>query len=206
MKNALFSTISSEWQPEKLKFVEEVVHCKPSSSPSAMRFSELFELNITKRFRAMKVKVWEITDTAKLCESGYGHVCASAEPFENQFLTLHTKVLRSTKNSKSCGLTTAWKIEYVQRRDCVYVRNALMTFLLSVVHSPPLIRSIGITFMYIVMHCSPTLHCELTDHQLWSNNNEISDVRTAQQIKMEQLLHCTQNCNWLTWTFTFGPT
>ena len=74
-----------------------------------------------------------------------------------------------------------------------------MTFLLSVVHSPTLIRNIGITFVYIVMHCSPTLHfgpsCELTDHQLWSNNNEISDVRTAQQIKMEQLLHCTQNCN-----------
>ena len=71
-----------------------------------------------------------------------------------------------------------------------------MTFLLSVVHSPPLIRSIGITFMYIVMLRGPTLHfgpsCELTDHQLWSNNNEISDVRTAQQIKMEQLLHRSQ--------------
>ena len=57
--------------------------------------------------------------TAKLCDSGYGHVCAAAEPFENQFLILYTKALRSTNNAKSCGLTTAWKIEYVQRRDCV---------------------------------------------------------------------------------------
>ena len=57
MKNALFSTISSEWQSEKFKFVEEVVHCKPSSDSSAMRFSELLELNITKRLRAMKAKV-----------------------------------------------------------------------------------------------------------------------------------------------------
>ena len=57
MKNALFSTISSEWQSEKLKFEDEVVHSKPSSGPGAMRISELLELNITKRFTAMKAKV-----------------------------------------------------------------------------------------------------------------------------------------------------
>ena len=61
MKNALFSTSSSEWQPEKFKFVEDVVHSKPLSCPSALRFSKLLELNITKRLRAMKAKVWEIT-------------------------------------------------------------------------------------------------------------------------------------------------
>ena len=57
MKNALFSTSSSEWQPEKFKFVEDVVHSKPLSCPSALRFSKLLELNITKRFRAMKAEV-----------------------------------------------------------------------------------------------------------------------------------------------------
>ena len=56
MKNALFSTSSSEWQPEKFKFVEDVVHSKPLSCPRAW-FSKLLELNITKRFRAMKAKV-----------------------------------------------------------------------------------------------------------------------------------------------------
>ena len=52
MKNAFFSTSSSEWQLEKFMFVEEVVHSK--LKPSAIRFSKLLELNITKRFREMK--------------------------------------------------------------------------------------------------------------------------------------------------------
>ena len=34
MKNALYLVISSEWQPEKFPLTEEVVHSKPSFSPS----------------------------------------------------------------------------------------------------------------------------------------------------------------------------
>ena len=36
MKNALYPVISSEWQSEKFPVREEVVHSKPSSSPSGL--------------------------------------------------------------------------------------------------------------------------------------------------------------------------
>ena len=43
MKSSLFCTISSGWQPEKLRLGEEVVHSKPGSDT---KFSWPLELNI----------------------------------------------------------------------------------------------------------------------------------------------------------------
>ena len=114
MKNSLFCTISSGWQPEKLRLGEEVVHSKAWSDS---KFSWPLELNILMVIlqieklqqppRILFDKDWQSAEqkcptVAMVAFPG----CATAEPTENLFHPVYILL-------EACESCSNWCVEII---------------------------------------------------------------------------------------------